>query len=124
MGCMTGAGDHGDDPFKEKVYVRLSALNSNVLHSGAYIYYPKHLMKEKNVAGRLRRNSKQLTHTLDFYSTLKGILHGSYNHLTNENEGCIAGVDLTSVDIPEDRAVIAANTVVLNTDVGMLAETR
>jgi len=103
-----GAGDHGDDPFK-KSYARLAGLNSNVLHSAAYIYYPTSLMRDESEAKRLRRNTKQVTSTLDFYQTIQGIIGSIDQNITHE--GCAKGVDLTSSDIDDDRLVISTNSV-------------
>ena len=96
-----GAGDHGDDPFK-KTYVRLAGLNSNVLHSAAYIYYPTSLMRDESEAKRFRS-------TLDFYQTIQGIIGSMDQNITYE--GCAKGVDLTSSDIDDDRLVISTNSV-------------
>jgi len=88
---------------------RLAGLNSNVLHSAAYIYYPTSLMRDESEAKRLRRNTKQVTSTLDFYQTIQGIIGSIDQNITYE--GCAKGVDLTSSDIDDDRLVISTNSV-------------
>mmetsp|Transcript_28240 Transcript_28240/g.45902 ORF Transcript_28240/g.45902 Transcript_28240/m.45902 type:complete len:168 (+) Transcript_28240:2-505(+) len=46
------------------------------------------------------------------HPTISSILHGGYyNPLEVVPEGCITGVDLTSVPIPDDRVVISWNHV-------------
>ena len=109
---IIGSGDHGDDPFKNR-YVRLSALNSNVLHSAAYIYYPAKLMKDETVARRLRSNTQKLTSTLDFYPTIMGIIHGDSDngYVSNTNDGCAHGVDLASTEIDDNRLAVSMNSV-------------
>ena len=107
---IIGSGDHGDDPFK-KTYVRLSALNSNVLHSAAYIYYPAKLMKDETVASRLRSNTQKLTSTLDFYPTIMGIIHGDNGYVSNTTDGCAHGVDLASTEIDDNRLAVSMNSV-------------
>jgi len=80
-------------------------------------------MPHEGVAERLRRNTQQLSYTLDMYPTIRSILHGfngaigynfeDQNPLSDPNtaarRGCIGGVDLTSVDVPEDRVALAIN---------------
>ena len=106
---IIGSGDHGEDPFKDS-YVRVAALNSNVLHTASYIYYPQHLMPNPSMAERLRKNTQKMTHILDMYPTIQGIINGgNYDVLQHTPDGCITGVDLTSVDIPEDRVTISIN---------------
>mmetsp|Transcript_32322 Transcript_32322/g.67805 ORF Transcript_32322/g.67805 Transcript_32322/m.67805 type:complete len:976 (-) Transcript_32322:11-2938(-) len=119
---IVGSGDHGEDPFKYR-YARLYSLNSHILHAAAYVYYPRFLMPHEGVAERLRRNTQQLSYTLDVYPTIRSILYGvsgadnsdfdDPNPLsdpdTAASKGCLTGVDLTSVDIPEDRVVLAMN---------------
>jgi len=115
---IVGSGDHGEEPFKSR-YVRLGALNSHILHPAAYIYYPRNLMAHEGVAERLRRNTQKMTYTLDMHPTVRSILHSVDDNYKDTNpmskpktadaKGCIAGVDLTSVDIPDDRVVLATN---------------
>lgn len=108
---IVGSGDHGEDPFKEN-YVRLSAFNSNVLHTASYIYYPKNLMPNPAMGERLRRNTQKMSYTLDMYPTIQSIINGgSYDYLQHAHHGCITGVDLTAVDIPDDRVTISWNMV-------------
>jgi len=108
---IVGSGDHGEDPFKDS-YVRLSALNSNVLHAAQYIYYPQHLMPDPSSAERLRMNTQKMTHTLDMYPTIQSILHGGpYDYLQHADQDCITGIDLASVVIPDDRVAITWNLV-------------
>ena len=66
-------------------------------------------MRDPTVADRLRRNTQQLVHTIDFYPTIKGAFWGNFDYLAQAQHGCITGVDLTAVDIPEDRAVLSWN---------------
>ena len=99
---IVGSSDHGDDIIA--TYVRLSAFNSNVLHAASYIYYPKQLMPDSRIADQLRMNTRQLTSTLDFFPTILGIL--GYDFLAGA-QGCITGVDLATVDIPDNRTVIS-----------------
>ena len=106
---IVGSSDHGDDILA--TYVRLSALSSNVLHAASYIYYPKQLMPDPRIANQLRRNTDQLTSTLDLYPTILGILQGGCNFLTRSGQGCITGVDLAAIDIPDNRTVISWDAV-------------
>lgn len=103
---IVGSSDHGDDIRAN--YVRLSALNSNVLHAASYIYYPKQLMPDPRIADQLRLNTRQLTSTLDLYPTILGVL--GYDFLAGA-QGCITGVDLATVDIPDNRSVISWSAV-------------
>mmetsp|Transcript_39100 Transcript_39100/g.84312 ORF Transcript_39100/g.84312 Transcript_39100/m.84312 type:complete len:510 (+) Transcript_39100:1-1530(+) len=125
---LVGSSDHGDDPFKGR-YVRLSALNSHILHAAGYVYYPSRLMamQPEGMEERLRRNTDKLTYTLDMYPTIRSMLYnvsgtivdytvdnGDFQNplLDPENaaaQGCIAGVDLTTIDIPDDRVTLAIN---------------
>ena len=106
---IVGSSDHGEDPFKSN-YVRLSALNSNILHATSYIYYPENLRRDIDIGQRLRANTQQLVHTLDMFPTIQSILHGGYDYWANkEHAGCATGVDLTAVDIPDDRVTISQN---------------
>ena len=118
---IVGSGDHGDDPFKQE-YVRMQALNSNVLHTTSYIYYPKNLIPGKSIRERLRRNTQQLVDILDFFPTLQHIIYSSYGlnsekaridsnavNITEDKGVCVTGVDLTAVDIPDNRVTIAWN---------------
>ena len=111
---IVGLGDHGEDPFK-KAYVRLGALNSNLLHAGSYIYYPSSIMPDRSVGEVLRHNTQKMTYTQDMYPTIQSILNGSgrnnVDHLYKDyfHDGCITGVDLTTVEIPDDRVVISWN---------------
>lgn len=107
---IIGSGDHGEDPFKDS-YVRVASLNSNVLHTLSYIYYPKHLMSDPLVAERLRRNTQKITHITDIYPTIQGIINGAgkYDILQHTPDGCITGVDLTSVDLTYDRVTMTIN---------------
>jgi len=111
---IIGAGDHGDDNFKGH-YVRVSALNPNVLHSAAYMYIPSNLLSEEE-RRTLRSNTKKLTHALDMFPTMKTLMQLSnggekYDFLTKANHGCFTGVDLTSVEVPGDRVQIAMDYV-------------
>ena len=99
-----GSSDHGDDI----IPIRLYALNSNVLHAASYIYYPKQLMPDPRIADQLRLNTRQLTSTLDFFPTILGVL--GYDFLAGA-QGCITGVDLATVDIPDNRTVISWSSV-------------
>ena len=111
---IVGSGDHGEEPFKKAFYARLRAYNSNILQTASYIYYPKHLMPDPSMAVQLRSNTQKMVHTTDFYQTLQGIIRRTF---TKEGEqdlnvaptGCITGVDLAEVNIPEDRVVISWN---------------
>merc|ERR1719253_1262222 len=105
---VIGSGDHGEDPFKGS-YVRLSALDSLVLHANSYLYFPRPLMRDQTVADRLRRNTQQLVHTIDFYPTIKGAFWGNFDYLAQAQHGCITGVDLTAVDVPQDRVALSIN---------------
>jgi hypothetical protein len=100
----------------------MSALTPNILHTISYIYYPKALLRDRVIANRLRRNTHQLTHTLDLYPTLLSILHptsksddGTVGHhtlnSTDSFKGCATGFDLTAVDIADDRVTLASNMV-------------
>ena len=115
---IVGLGDHGEDPFK-KAYVRLGALNSNLLHAGSYIYYPSSIMPDQSVGEVLRHNTQKMTYTQDMYPTIQSILNGSgrnnVDHLYKDyfHDGCITGVDLTTVEIPDDRVVISWNVSIL-----------
>jgi len=117
---IVGSSDHGEE-FKKK-WARTGSLTSNVLYTAAYIYYPRHLMPHKGMAETLRMNTKKLTQTLDMHPTIRSVLHGGsgpanvnyHNHpLADPNtaatEGCISGIDLATVEIPEDRVTIAIN---------------
>jgi len=119
---IVGSGDHGEEPFKYR-YARLDTLNSHILHAAAYVYYPRNLMMHEGVAERLRRNTQQLSYTLDMYPTIRSILYGVSGVVNGDFDdpsplsdpdtaaaiGCLTGVDLTSVDVPKDRAVLATN---------------
>ena len=115
---IVGLGDHGEDPFK-KAYVRLGALNSNLLHAGSYIYYPSSIMPNQSVGEVLCHNTQKMTYTQDMYPTIQSILNGSgrnnVDHLYKDyfHDGCITGVDLTTVEIPDDRVVISWNVSIL-----------
>lgn len=106
---IIGSGDHGEDPFKSG-WVRVSALDSNVLHTVSYMHYPKHLMGDASVAERLRNNTQKLTHILDIYPTIQNIINSErFDALQHFPDGCITGLDLTSVDIPDDRVTLSIN---------------
>lgn len=106
---VIGSGDHGEDPFKG-AYVRVGSLDSNILHTLSYIYYPKQLMRDSSVAERLRRNTQKLTSIVDIFPTIQGILNGGkYDILQNTHEGCITGVDLTSTEISDERVTASIN---------------
>ena len=114
---IIGSSDHGEDPFKLR-YARLAAWNSNILHAASYMYYPNRFMANAGVGQRLKRNTQQLTSTLDMHSTLRSILHSAdgkykdypmFDPTAAAAEGCIAGVDLTTVDVPDDRVVLSLN---------------
>jgi len=114
---IIGSGDTGEDPFRSK-YVRLSALTPHILQPASYIYYPQHLMPDQSIGARLRRNTKQMVSILDLFPTIYSIAHnGGGNdaaaHLLPEHfhAGCVTGVDLTSIDIPNDRVTISWNAV-------------
>ena len=97
-----------EDPFKD-AYVRVCSLNSNVLQTLSYIYYPKNLMSDPTVADRLRRNTQKMTHILDMYPTILSIANdGHYNMLQHTPDDCITGLDLTA-DIPDDRVTFSIN---------------
>jgi len=84
-------------------------------------------MQPEGMGERLRRNTQKLTHTLDMYPTIRSMLHnvsgtvvdytvnnGDFQNplLDPENaatQGCIAGIDLTTIDIPDDRVTFAIN---------------
>lgn len=105
---IIGSGDHGEDPFKDE-YVRVGSLNSNVLQTLSYIYYPKNLMSDPTAADRLRKNTQKMTHILDMYPTILGIVNdGHYNMLLHTPDDCITGLDLTA-DIPDDRVTFSIN---------------
>ena len=120
---IVGSGDHGEEPFKNKgLWPRLRAFNSNILHSASYTYYPKELMPDSSMADRLRSNTQKLIHTTDLYQTIQGVIQRSFapDGAGGGNaflpmffnlipSGCITGVDLAEVDIPEDRVVISWN---------------
>ena len=108
---IVGSGDHGEDPFWPDC-IRLSALTSNVLHTGSYIYYPSNLMPDQSVGESLRHNTRRMTYTMDLYPTILSIINeGNADYLYRDHfhEGCITGVDLTSVSIPDDRVTIHWN---------------
>ena len=112
---IIGSGDHGEHVVGRK-YVRLGAYSPQILSTASYIYYPSHLMHNKSIAGRLRQNTKQLTTTLDLYPTIRSILHDDTprNGIVNWTEvhrGCMTGVDLAAVDIPDNRVVAASNSI-------------
>ena len=67
-------------------------------------------MLNPSTKDRLRRNTQQLTYTLDFYPTLLSILLGGHDYLLQAADGCIHGVDLTTVDIPNKRVAISWNS--------------
>ena len=66
-------------------------------------------MSDPTVADRLRRNTKELVMTVDMYPTIKGAFWGSYDYLAQAKQGCITGVDLTAVDVPQDRVALSIN---------------
>jgi len=118
---IVGSSDHGEDPFK-KPMARTKVLTSHILHSVGYVYYPRNLMAHEGMGERLRRNTQMMTYTLDMHPTLLSILHGGnaatdgeyHDHPMSDpntaaDEGCISGIDLAAVDIPEDRVTIAIN---------------
>ena len=44
------------------------------------------------------------------FPTIQSILHGGYDYWANkEHTGCATGIDLTAVDIPDDRVTISQN---------------
>jgi len=44
------------------------------------------------------------------FPTIQSILHGGYDYWANkEHAGCATGIDLTAVDIPDDRVTISQN---------------
>ena len=109
---IIGSGDHGEIPtWQAPPYARLKASTSDVYHTLSYIYYPQGLIEDQGVASLLRTNTQKLTYTLDIYPTLQSILRRatSYNENIGTPEGCITGIDLTSVDISEDRVVLQQN---------------
>jgi hypothetical protein len=106
---IVGSGDHGEEP---KFYARLNGLTSIVAQPASYIYYRKDIMPDPSIADRLRRNTQKLISTLDFYSTIKSIVSGgTYDYFSSMHPECITGVDLTTVDIPDDRVTLSWNYV-------------
>ena len=112
---VVGSGNFGDEPFKAK-FASPQALSSNILQPLSYIYYPQHLLPDSDAAARLRGNTQRVMHTLDLHPTIRGVLHrvvaangGEYvpPHITPG--GCITGLDLTAVNVPEDRVVLSWN---------------
>lgn len=68
------------------------------------------------IGERLRHNTQRLSYTLDMYPTIQSIINGGggynnadYLHRDHFHEGCITGIDLTSVEIPDDRVIISWN---------------
>jgi len=117
---IIGSGDHGEEPFKKGFYTRLRALNSNILHPLSYIYYPQQLMPDPSIAIRLRSNTQKLMHTTDLHKTIHGIISRTFATKVEEGghevlplgsapRGCITGMDLAKVDVPENRVVISWN---------------
>ena len=83
--------------------MRVSALNPNVLHAAAYMYIPSNLLGEE-MQRTLRSNTKELTHVLDMFPTIRSLMQLSnggttYDFLTKASHGCVTGVDLTSVEV-------------------------
>ena len=106
---IVGSGDHGEEP---KFYARLRGLTSIVAQPASYIYYRKDIMPDPSIADRLRRNTQKLISTLDFHPTIKSIAQGgAYDYLSPMHPECITGVDLTAVDIPDDRVTLSWNYV-------------
>jgi hypothetical protein len=106
---IVGSGDHGEEP---KFYARLNGLTSIVAQPASYIYYRKDIMPDPSIADRLRRNTQKLISTLDFHPTIKSIVQGgAYDYLSPMHPECITGVDLTAVDIPDDRVTLSWNYV-------------
>lgn len=105
---IIGSGDHGEDPFSSN-YARVTAFTSNILHTLSWVYYPRHLMSDPGMAERLRSNTNKLTSTLDIYPTIQSILRGQYDIQQHTPDGCVTGIDLTSVEIPDERVTISMN---------------
>ena len=106
---IVGSGDHGEEP---KFYARLRGLTSIVAQPASYMYYRKDIMPDPSIADRLRRNTQKLISTLDFHPTIKSIAQGgAYDYLSPMHPECITGVDLTAVDIPDDRVTLSWNYV-------------
>lgn len=66
-------------------------------------------MANEGVADTLRRNTQQLTHVVDIVPTIRSVLDEGYESPSHAPKGCITGVDLTSIDVPDDRVAIATN---------------
>merc|ERR1712194_355560 len=105
---------------KKGFYTRLRALNSNILHPLSYIYYPQQLMPDPSIAIRLRSNTQKLMHTTWVHKTIHGIISRTFATKVEEGghevlplgsapRGCITGMDLAKVDVPENRVVISWN---------------
>ena len=71
------------------------------------------MLEGSSVETILRRNTQQLTSTLDLYPTIQNILHGNGRYAnvadTGTARGCVTEVDLKSIDIPEpeDRVTVS-----------------
>ncbi len=72
MQYLIGEPLHGKSHTK-----RLYALNTHILHTAAYVYYPKRLMLEPAMGERLRWNTERVAYTLDVPLTLWSIYKGS-----------------------------------------------
>ena len=117
---IIGSGDHGEEPFKKGFYTRLKGLNSNILQPASYVYYPRRLLPDPRAADRLRSNTRKLVHTLDLHAMVRGVLGrasapgegGGASAVAPPGDfpgGCITGVDLAEVEVPEDRVVLSWN---------------
>jgi hypothetical protein len=107
---VVGSGDHGEDP--NYYFARLNGLTSFITHPAAYMYYRQSIMPDPSIADRLRRNTQKMISTLDLYPTIKSIAQGgAYDFLRSMHSECLTGVDLTAVDIPDDRVTISWNFV-------------
>ena len=107
---VVGSGDHGEDP--NDMSARLRGLTSFITQPAAYMYYRQSIMPDPSIADRLRRNTQKMISTLDFHPTIKSIVQGgAYDFLRPMHSECLTGVDLTAVDIPDDRVTISWNFV-------------
>jgi hypothetical protein len=107
---VVGSGDHGDDP--NDYFARLRGLTSFITQPAAYMYYRQSIMPDPSIADRLRRNTQKMISTLDLHPTIKSIVQGgAYDFLRPMHSECLTGVDLTAVDIPDDRVTISWNFV-------------
>ena len=107
---VVGSGDHGEDP--KDIGARARGLTSFITQPAAYMYYRQSIMPDPTIADRLRRNTQKMISTLDLHPTIKSIAQGgAYDFLRPMHSECLTGVDLTAVDIPDDRVTISWNFV-------------